>query len=69
MDKFCRVGDLFYKLRILSEKNIEVGEQISEIDLREQFIHEYLKQCENDHRRIQGPALQGRDHRRLLVHF
>ena len=57
MKEFCRVGHLFYGLKILGEKSIEVGEQISEIDIREQLIQEHLKQFEYDHRRIQGPGI------------
>jgi len=57
---FCRVGHLFFGLKILGEKNIEVGEQIPEEDLREQLIQEHLKQFEDERERIQGPAVQVR---------
>lgn len=54
MENFCRVGHLFYRLKVLGEKNIEVGEQLYEDALREQLIREKLKQFEDDHRRIQA---------------
>lgn len=54
MENFCRVGHLFYRLKVLGEKNIEVGEQLYEDALREQLIREKLKQFEDDHQRIQA---------------